>query len=282
MRKLIVGAVATASIVGGAAGLAVISPLGLAGAQDTPGTTAPAPAPAPGTPNGGHPGKPGMPGRPGAKAHPLEESLKELVADGTITQAQADAIMAKMKSKAGQGHGDMGGRGGFGKMQDFGKTAAEAIGIDVQTLMTELKGGKSLADVARAHNVDPQKVIDALVAKANAEIDKAVADGKLPADKAADAKAKTTERITGMVNGQFPGGHGPKGPKGPRGPKSPDGSDPATPADPAPSTTTPPTTNAPAPAPTTAAPTTAAPTTAAPATTAPPTTAPAAPGTTPR
>jgi len=257
MRKLIVGAVATASIVGGAVGIAAVSPLGLAGAQNTPGTSVPAPAPSPPGPSTGAPNaKPGMPGRRGSGANPLSDTLKELVANGTITQAQADAITAKMKSKIGQGHADEGGRG-FAMFKEFGQTAADAIGIDVKTLMAELKGGKSLADVAKAHNVDPQKVIDALVAKAGAQIDKAVADGKLTADKAAAAKAKLSARVTAMVNRSFtgPSGHGPGSREG-AGPDT-NSTDP-----------------------TTAPPATAAPTTTAPVTTAPSTTAPLSPGTT--
>ena len=41
--------------------------------------------------------------------------------------------------------------------------AAKAIGIDAKDLASELKAGKTVAQVAQEHNVDPQKVIDALV-----------------------------------------------------------------------------------------------------------------------
>jgi DNA-directed RNA polymerase specialized sigma subunit len=50
---------------------------------------------------------------------------------------------------------------------DFLATAASVIGISEDALKTELQAGKSIADVAKAHNVDLQKVIDALVAEAN-------------------------------------------------------------------------------------------------------------------
>jgi hypothetical protein len=41
--------------------------------------------------------------------------------------------------------------------------AAKTIGIDAKDLAAELKSGKTVAQVAQDHNVDPQKVIDALV-----------------------------------------------------------------------------------------------------------------------
>jgi urease gamma subunit len=41
--------------------------------------------------------------------------------------------------------------------------AAEALGISVEDLQTELRDGKTIADVAQEKNVDVQKVIDAMV-----------------------------------------------------------------------------------------------------------------------
>lgn len=268
MRKLVIGAVAAASLVGGSAAIAAINPLGIASAQNPPTTQAPTTDPGAAGPQGTK-----GPHGPG----PLGQTLKDLVANGTITQAQADAVTdgVKAKMKDHMGPGGPGGRGpGRGDMKGMLDVAAAAIGIDAQTLLSERQGGKTLADVARAHNVDPQKVIDALVAKATADIDQAVADGKLSADKAATAKAKLAERFTELVNngkGGFgpggPGGHGgPGGPGGPGGHRhGPGQDDPTAPADPGDDPAAPPSTDAPAP--TTEAPTTEAPTTTAPATT---------------
>ncbi len=41
---------------------------------------------------------------------------------------------------------------------------AEAIGIDVETLQEELRNGSTVAEIAEANGVDPQAVVDALVA----------------------------------------------------------------------------------------------------------------------
>ncbi len=80
------------------------------------------------------------------------------------------------------------------------KTAAETIGIDAKDLATELRAGKSVAQVATENGVDPQTVIDAMVAKANTRIDEAVANGKLTAERATTLKTKVAKRITTMVN----------------------------------------------------------------------------------
>jgi hypothetical protein len=58
-------------------------------------------------------------------------------------------------------------------------TAAKTIGISSADLLKDMKGGHSIAAVATAHNVDPQKVIDAIVSGADAKIQQAVTNGKI-------------------------------------------------------------------------------------------------------
>jgi uncharacterized protein (DUF433 family) len=80
------------------------------------------------------------------------------------------------------------------------KLAASTIGIDTKTLVDAVKGGQTVADVARSHNVDPQKVIDAVTTAANTKIDTAVTNGKLDADRAAKLKDRLDQRIATLVN----------------------------------------------------------------------------------
>jgi hypothetical protein len=125
------------------------------------------------------------------------------------------------------------------------KTAADTIGIAPKDLATELKAGKSVADVATEHNVDPQKVIDAIVAKADARIDTAVQNGKLTQDKADKLKAKVPQLATKAVNAHK--GDRQKGNAGTQsGLGTPNGAN--TPSSNAPTTDAPATTTAPAPA----------------------------------
>ena len=105
--------------------------------------------------------------------------------------------------------------------------AATALGMTEAELKTELQAGKSIADVAKAKNIDLDTVIAKLTAAFKAHLDEEVASGK---HTQAEADAKLAEfktRVTEMVNapglpmrggkgGHGPGGHGGKGGHGPQ------------------------------------------------------------------
>jgi polyhydroxyalkanoate synthesis regulator phasin len=266
MRKFVIGAIAATTLAGGSLAIALANPLGIAGAQNEPSTATTQPAPATTAPAAGNDaGEKKGKGGPGFGGHGrpqvLEETLKELVANGTLTQAQADAIVSSLKAKieAG-GKGGPGGHGpGQGMQKDMMDAVAAVIGVDAASIVSDLQAGKSLAEIAQAHGVDPQKVIDAITAKITAQIDQGVADGKITAERAAKMKADIAAHVAEMVN-EAHAGHGPgmgrpgKGHHPGHGDGTDDDADDGT-APPPPSTTTPPTTSAP----TTSAPTTSAP-----------------------
>jgi hypothetical protein len=80
------------------------------------------------------------------------------------------------------------------------EAVATALGITVEELKTELSSGKSIADVAKAKNVDIAKVISAMTAQMKTHLAEEVASGK-HTQAEADAKlAEFTTRITEMVN----------------------------------------------------------------------------------
>ena len=80
------------------------------------------------------------------------------------------------------------------------EAVATALGITVEELKTELSSGKSIADVAKAKNVDIAKVISAMTAQMKAHLDEEVASGE-HTQAEADAKlAEFTARATKMVN----------------------------------------------------------------------------------
>lgn len=139
--------------------------------------------------------------RPSRRQH-LTSALAPLVTDGTLTQAQADKVITAIESAA-PARGRRGGK--------RAELVASTIGITVEELRTELGTTKSVADVAQAHNVDVQKVIDALVADATTHIDQAVTDGKITAAEGTAKKATLVERITTRVNTVGMPGHGPGG-----------------------------------------------------------------------
>lgn len=116
-----------------------------------------------------------------------------------------------------EGWGD-GARAGLRVAAEGLDVAADVIGITEADLLAALRDGSTLAEVAEANGVEPQAVIDALVAAATEAIDAAVEAGDLDADRAEQMKAGLVERITERVQ---EGGlhHGPgRGPGHGRGP----------------------------------------------------------------
>ena len=107
----------------------------------------------------------------------------------------------------GAGHGP-GGLGGHVEAVTDVSVVAKAIGISEADLLTALQGGKTVAQVAAANNVALQKVIDALVADGQAELDAAVKAGTITQAQADAEKANLTQRATDQANGNFHGGPG--------------------------------------------------------------------------
>ena len=131
----------------------------------------------------------------------LREVLQDLVDEGTITTAQADAVAEHLAENRPERDGHRHRRGG---PAFDGEVVAGLIGIDAETLRDELRSGSSIADLAEANGVDPQTVIDALIDEGQAHIDLMVESGRLTDDEAADMAASLAERITARVNGERP------------------------------------------------------------------------------
>ena len=88
--------------------------------------------------------------------------------------------------------------------------AAGAIGISEDELVTALRSGQSVAQVAQAKGVDVQKVIDAVVADARTRLAEKVQSGDLTQAQADERLANLSQRVTDMVNHTGGPGHGPK------------------------------------------------------------------------
>jgi hypothetical protein len=136
------------------------------------------------------------------------ETIDQAVKDGKLTQAQAD----QMKTRMGKGQmpfapfgGMMRGRPGVrGGMVGFGaeqKAVTDYLGITAATLATDLKSGKSLADVAAA---TPGKSRDglktAIVDAQKARLDAAVKAGKLTQANADASLTKFSANVDKMLD----------------------------------------------------------------------------------
>jgi hypothetical protein len=91
---------------------------------------------------------------------------------------------------------------------EFGALAgivAKDLTMTPAELKAALRGGQSIAALAKSKNVDPQKIIDDLMAGVTTRIDAAVTAGKITTAQAAKMKARLTAGITAFVNGTMKG-----------------------------------------------------------------------------
>ena len=170
MKKMIAAAAVAASVaLGGITGLALGVP-GVAGAQETATETV------------------GW----------VEEALSELVGDGTITQAQADAVETALEEAKPERP-----QRGHRIARHFAMDAvAEALGITNAELREALSEDKTIAEIATDNGVAVQRVVDAIVSDHKAHVDARVASGDITQEQADERLAKFTERVTAFVNGE--------------------------------------------------------------------------------
>lgn len=131
--------------------------------------------------------------------------LSELVAEGVLTQEQADTVGERIQDVRGDGFGrHKGHHKGHGRHGASLETVAEVIGVSEADLREALINGESVADVAEANDVDVQTVIDALTADKNEQIDEKLAAGEITEAEAEEMKADIAEKVESKVNGERP------------------------------------------------------------------------------
>ena len=158
----------------------------------------------------------------------LDAQLDQAVKDGELTQEQADAIKQRRQQSGrvlgigpggpGMHHGFRGGPGGprgGGIMLD---DVAKALGISVDELHTQLRDGKTLAQIAKAEGKSLADVKASVKAAAKKRLDAAVASGDIT-QKQADAKLEHLDEHldrlgTARMGGPRFRGRGPGGPGG--------------------------------------------------------------------
>ncbi len=109
-------------------------------------------------------------------------TIDQAVKDGKLTQQQAD--QAKARVAQGQFWGFWGGHGKRGaQFGQFRKTMVEAAAKELKLtpaqLQAELRGGKTIAQIAAAQHTTEAAVTKAVLDAAKAQLTQAVTDGKL-------------------------------------------------------------------------------------------------------
>jgi polyhydroxyalkanoate synthesis regulator phasin len=161
-------------------------------------------------------------GRLGLTAEQLDAAMKQAridlvnqaVAEGRLTQEQANRMIQAIQS--GQGPGQPGanqrgqrpqrpGQGQRGPqgpgqrgpgMPGPGQAIADLLGVTPQELRTEFQAGKSLAQIAEAKGVSRDTLKAKILETHKARIDAAVAAGRMTAEQA----QRATERISANVD----------------------------------------------------------------------------------
>src|SRR5262245_11107550 len=80
---------------------------------------------------------------------------------------------------------------------------ANQIGITRAELRDGLKSGQSIADIATAHDVDVQTLVNAIVEKVDQRVDQAVQNGRISAERGETIKSKVPDRVNTLVNRHF-------------------------------------------------------------------------------
>jgi hypothetical protein len=125
----------------------------------------------------------------GAATKAFGQTLDQAVKDGKLTKAQADQLKQKAASgtlctglgglgadRPGPGPGDhaMGGLGGM-----YLNDAAKALGMSQSDLMTALRNGQTLQQIAASKGMDEQQFRTAFTAAVKGDLDAQVKNGKL-------------------------------------------------------------------------------------------------------
>ena len=81
-----------------------------------------------------------------------------------------------------------------------GEVIAEALGIDVEALRDELRSGATVAEIAEANGVDPQVVIDALVADYTERVTAWIEGEQPAADESTDSATDSPDTTTATTS----------------------------------------------------------------------------------
>jgi AraC-like DNA-binding protein len=137
------------------------------------------------------------------------DRLNQAVKDGRLTQAQADRIRQRANSGAMPWFGHERGRFGHerghfrgGHLARHGLLAAAAHYLDLtpQQLRTQLRSGKTLAQIAQARGKSVEGLKTALSTAIKTRLDRAVAHGRLSSTREQRILARLPQLLDRLVN----------------------------------------------------------------------------------
>jgi lambda repressor-like predicted transcriptional regulator len=145
-----------------------------------------------------------------------EERLAAAVKEGKLTQEQADKLKENIAERVKHfventhpGKGFVKFRAlfpGFGDNEEL----LDLLKLDKEQLQSELKDGKSLADVAKEQGVSTDELVSLLTKQEEERLAAAVKEGKLTQEQADKRKAEIENVVKKLIERTFPAGHAEK------------------------------------------------------------------------
>jgi polyhydroxyalkanoate synthesis regulator phasin len=131
--------------------------------------------------------------------------VDDALAEGWLTEEQAELLRWRMEQAPGARMPGMRGAGRLGRSLMGGgdnllSIAADELGMGLTDLLTELQDGKSIADVAKEKEVDTQAIVNAYLAQVKANLDEAVAEGRITQKQADYQLEKVEQRVTDQLD----------------------------------------------------------------------------------
>lgn len=152
------------------------------------------------------------------------ERLAEAVEDGVLAQEEADEHLARITERVtALVNGEVEPIGG---PRDTMARVAELLGMEPRDVIGAIRGGTTLADLAAEAGVSVDALVDELLANHAERLDRAVENGRLTAEEAAERLAEIEQHVTDVINGDAeprrprggPGGRFGDGPRSGGGP----------------------------------------------------------------
>jgi hypothetical protein len=135
----------------------------------------------------------------------LKNRVDAAVEAGRLTEEQGAEIKERIDAGEvpliafGPGLHGLGHPGHFGGLE----AAASFLGMSEDELRSSLADGKTLAELAEEKDKTVRGLVDAMVAAAKEELNRAVEDGRLTDAQRDEISSRLEERITATVNGEL-------------------------------------------------------------------------------
>lgn len=133
----------------------------------------------------------------------LNATLEELVADGTLTQEQADTVAASLTD--GNPDGRPGRCAGVARsIQTTIESVSDLLGLEWNVIRDRLQAGESLAEIAESSGISRDELIDAMLTGVDERLDTAEAAERLTPEERATREEAARARIERLIDRQHP------------------------------------------------------------------------------